>query len=113
VCPVKIPLPELLRKLRSQQFERRLAPARERFALRAWSVLASHPTLYGWLTRLGVKALARMGGERRRLSRLPGGRGWTGGRDMPAPAGETFRTLYARRKAGGQRTSNRIRGDQA
>jgi L-lactate dehydrogenase complex protein LldF len=50
---------------------------------------------------MGMKLLARMGGERKRFSWLPGGRGWTQGRDMPAPQGETFRTLYARRQAGG------------
>ncbi len=101
VCPVKIPLPELLRKLREKQYERGLRPARERMALRAWSFLASHPKLYAWITRIGMKLLARMGGERKRFSWLPGGRGWTQGRDMAAPQGETFRTLYARRQAGG------------
>ena len=34
VCPVKIPLPELLRKLREKQVEQRLRPKSELFALR-------------------------------------------------------------------------------
>jgi len=99
VCPVKIPLPELLRKLREKQYQRGLRPARERFALRAWSLLASHPGLYGWMTKIGVRLLAAMGGARGRLSSLPFGSGWTDGRDMPAPQGKTFRELYARRQA--------------
>jgi hypothetical protein len=39
-----------------------------------------------------------MGGSQRLIHRLPFGAGWTGGRDMPAPQGTTFRALYARRK---------------
>jgi L-lactate dehydrogenase complex protein LldF len=99
VCPVKIPLPELLRKLREQQYQRGLRPARERFALRCWSLLAARPRLYAFVTGMGAKLLAAMGGGRKRLSWLPWGRGWTAGRDLPAPEGRTFRALYARRRA--------------
>src|SRR5436309_15311182 len=95
VCPVKIPLPDLLRKLREQQFERHLRPWTERFGLRAWSWLASRPALYSAATRIGVRILAWMGGRERLIRSLPFGGGWTDGRDMPAPAGKTFRELYA------------------
>jgi L-lactate dehydrogenase complex protein LldF len=103
VCPVKIPLPDLLRKLREQQFARRLRPWAERAGLRAWSWLALRPRLFGALTRIGVRALRRLGGRDRLIQRLPLGRGWTDGRDMPAPAGRTFRELYARRRVDGER----------
>ena len=103
VCPVKIPLPDLLRKLREQQFARRLRPWAERAGLRAWSWLALRPRLFGALTRIGVRALRRLGGRDRLIHRLPLGRGWTNGRDMPAPAGRTFRELHARRRVDGER----------
>jgi len=103
VCPVKIPLPDLLRKLREQQFARRLRPWPERAGLRAWAWLAVRPRLFGALTRVGVRALRRLGGGDRLIHRLPLGRGWTDGRDMPAPAGRTFRELYARRRVDGER----------
>src|SRR2546427_3810946 len=46
VCPVKIPLPDLLRKLREQQFERGLRPWTERFGFRARPWLACAPAVY-------------------------------------------------------------------
>ncbi len=98
VCPVKIPLPDLLRKLREHQFERDLRPWYERAGLRAWSWLASRPALYALATRIGVRLLSWMGGRERLIHRLPLGGGWTDGRDMPAPAGKTFRELAGERQ---------------
>jgi L-lactate dehydrogenase complex protein LldF len=103
VCPVKIPLPDLLRKLREQQFARRLRPWTERAGLRIWSWLAGRPRLFGALTRIGVRVLHWMGGRDSLIHRLPLGSGWTDGRDMPAPAGRTFRELYAERSVGGDK----------
>ena len=97
VCPVKIPLPELLRKLREKQFDRNLRPWAERTALRAWSYVASRPRLYATVSALGVRILRWMGDRRGMIKRLPGASGWTDGRDMPAPEGRTFRALYAHR----------------
>jgi L-lactate dehydrogenase complex protein LldF len=98
VCPVKIPLPELLRKLREKQFDLSLRPWQERVALRAWSIVAGCPRLYSALTSLGVRVLRWMANARGMITRLPFGGGWTDGRDMPAPEGETFRALYAKRR---------------
>jgi L-lactate dehydrogenase complex protein LldF len=99
VCPVKIPLPDLMRKLREQQLERGLRPWRERAGLRLWSWLAAHPRLYALATRLGVRLLAALGKRDRLLHTLPFAAGWTDGRDMPAPQGRTFRELYEQRTA--------------
>src|SRR5690348_2013401 len=101
VCPVKIPLPDLLRKLREQEFERHLRPWRERAALRGWSWLARRPRLYRLVTRIGMRTLRWLGGRDRIIHRLPMGGGWTDGRDMPAPAGRTFRDLYGAPPPGG------------
>src|SRR5438128_4109092 len=95
VCPVKIPLPDLLRKLREQQFERHLRPWTERFGLRAWSWLASRPALSSAATRIGLRLMKAMGDQQGLIHKLPIGGGWTDGRDMPATAGKTFRELYA------------------
>ncbi len=98
VCPVKIPLPDLMRKLRERQFDRRLRPWPERSAIAAWSALARRPRLYAALTGIAARVLALLGGRERLLHRLPGLDGWTRGRDMPAPQGRTFRALYAERR---------------
>src|SRR5690606_15133472 len=87
-----------MRKLREKQYERGLRPWHERVALAGWAWLASHPRLYSALTGIGVRMLAWMGGREGRIARLPFGGGWTRGRDMPAPEGNTFRALYARKQ---------------
>jgi L-lactate dehydrogenase complex protein LldF len=101
VCPVKIPLPDLQRKLREQAWTRGLRPWSERAGIRAWSWLARRPRLYGAASKLGVRILRGMARKDGMLSRLPFGAGWTGERDMPAPAGRTFRELYRQRTRGG------------
>ncbi|TAN54521.1 MAG: iron-sulfur cluster-binding protein [Betaproteobacteria bacterium] len=102
-CPVKIPLPELLRKLREMQMERGLRPWAERAAFRAWAYAAQRPWLYALATKVAARALKWMGGRRGLIARLPfAAGGWTRGRDFPAPEGRTFRELYRagrRRKA--------------
>jgi L-lactate dehydrogenase complex protein LldF len=94
VCPVKIPLPDLLRQLRNRQVERHLRPWQERVALRVWSWMAQHPALYALGTRIAVRLLRLFAGAEKRLRHIPGASGWTDERDMPAPTGRTFRELY-------------------
>ena len=75
VCPVKIPLPDLLRKLRETQFERGLRPWSERAGVRLWSWLARRPRLYALATRLGARLLHAVGGREGQLHTLPLGAG--------------------------------------
>ncbi len=97
VCPVKIPLPDLMRKLREQQWQRRLRPWSERLSMTAWAFVAKRPVLYALATKTAVRVLGWMGGGDRRIRSLPIGGGWTISRDFPAPSGRTFRELYAAR----------------
>jgi L-lactate dehydrogenase complex protein LldF len=98
VCPVKIPLPDLMRKLRERQFERRLKPWSERAVLALWGWAVRRPAIYAMIAALGARILAMMGGADKRIRNLPLGGGWTAGRDLPAPQGKTFRELYERGK---------------
>jgi len=97
-CPVKIPLPELLRRLRERQMAQRLRPWTERLGFALWAFTARRPRLYALATSVAARVLRWMGGARGGITRLPLASGWTRGRDFPAPEGRTFRALYAARK---------------
>ncbi|MFL6647134.1 MAG: LutB/LldF family L-lactate oxidation iron-sulfur protein [Sulfurifustaceae bacterium] len=96
VCPVKIPLTDLMRELRAQQYDRRLRSRAERSALALWAWLARRPRVYAWGAALLARALRLLGGRARRL---PGAGEWTVGRTLPRAEGRTFRELYRRRRA--------------
>jgi L-lactate dehydrogenase complex protein LldF len=110
-CPVKIPLPDLMRKLREKQVQRKLRPIGELWGLRLWAWAASRPAVYAWLTRLAARIGKLAGGREGLLRRLPPGAAeWARGRDLPAPKGKTFREIYvqrARREARGARRERR------
>lgn len=96
VCPVKIPLPKMMRHWREREFERHLTPAVARTNLGLWAWFALRPGLYRLATRSAMSALGLIGRRRGRFTSLPLARGWTVGRDLPAPEGETFFARYAR-----------------
>ncbi|WP_026381257.1 LutB/LldF family L-lactate oxidation iron-sulfur protein [Afifella pfennigii] len=89
VCPVRIPLPKLMRHWREREYERHLKPAAERGGLKFWAFLAKRPGLYRLATRLGLAALSRFGRQDSYAS-LPFAGGWTRHRDLPAPAAKSF-----------------------
>ena len=99
VCPVRIPLPELLRELRHRQHEQGLRPPGQTRAIGAWRFVAERPRLYQFANRMAARVLKKMGGSAGRIANLPGGAAWSGLRDLPAPQGQTFLELWqARRK---------------
>ena len=99
VCPVKIPLPDLMRHLREKQIEQNLRPFGERLSIKIWRYVALRPGLYALATKLATRFGKLLGGSQGVIHRLPRLDGWTKGRDMPAPAGKTFRELYAQKKS--------------
>jgi len=100
VCPVKIPLPSMMRHWREREFERHLQPKGVRSNLAIWAWLVQRPQLYRLATRVAARALALFGGKKGRFSKLPLASGWTDGRDMPAPEGDTFFARYASQQRG-------------
>ena len=96
VCPVKIPLPDLLRKLREEQWERRSATrGTNASAVGLWAFRGDESGALCAGARIAVRVLKWMGGagaahsqpaDWRRLDRQT--------RDFPAPSGRTFRDMY-------------------
>lgn len=99
VCPVKIPLPDLMRHLREKQIEQNLRPFGERLSIKIWRYVALRPALYAFATKLATRFGRLLGGSEGVIHRLPRLDGWTKGRDMPAPTGKTFRELYGKKKS--------------
>ncbi len=98
VCPVRIPLSDLLRQHRVEQYRRRLYPLVGRAVLSAWSWLARRPRLYQGVMALPVWLMHRLGRRHGGLNWLPAAHGWTRGREMPAPEPQTFLNQWQSRR---------------
>jgi L-lactate dehydrogenase complex protein LldF len=103
VCPMKIPLPGLMRHWREAEFEAGGGSTLYRMGLRVWAFFASRPALYHAAARLGIAALSALARGKGAFRRLPLAGGWTRHRDLPAPQGRTFQQLWAEHKAGAGR----------
>jgi len=96
VCPVRIPIPRMLRHLREQSHAARMVPLMERWTLTGWSWIARRPAAYRLWARFMAGILRTMSGRSGRVRHLPLAGGWTKGRDLPAPQGETFMDRWRR-----------------
>jgi len=99
VCPAGIPLPGLLRDLRTDKFSEGITPVRWRLGMRLHGWLCRHPRLYRRAVSLGVAILHRLGRRRGVLDGLPLAGGWLAARDLPTPAeNSSFLAQYRRRR---------------
>src|SRR5437588_1382193 len=95
VCPVKIPLPKMMRHWREREFSWRLSPPVYRSGLKLWAWVAQRPALYHALAGVAIRRLRLIGLHRCRFRSLPLAQGWTAARDLPAPQGRSFQSLWA------------------
>jgi L-lactate dehydrogenase complex protein LldF len=98
VCPVRIPLPRMMRSWREREFERHLSPATVRSGLAFWAFFARRPRLYGFATSMAARLLALIGRRKGRFGWLPLARGWTQYREFPSPQGATFQSQWKARQ---------------
>ena len=96
VCPMRIPLPRMMRHWREREFERHLTPRAFRAGLGLWVFFARRPRLYHACVGPVMRLLGALGRRRGRFRALPLAGGWTAHRDFPAPEGPTFQQLWAR-----------------
>jgi L-lactate dehydrogenase complex protein LldF len=100
VCPMKIPLPKMMRHWREREFERHLNPAVARHGLGFWAFFAKRPRLYALGARIAMKGMALLGRGKGSFKSLPGLSAWTKYRDFAVPEGETFQAKWARARKG-------------
>jgi L-lactate dehydrogenase complex protein LldF len=94
VCPMRIPLPRMMRYWREQHFAGPSSPPTARYATRLWAFAATRPWLYRPASRLAMAMLGLLGRRTGRFRRLPLAGGWTVSRDLPAPEGKTFQARW-------------------
>ncbi len=101
VCPMAIPLPDLLRHHRDKAYKLHLTPAGQRWGLGLWAGLAKRPRVYRLVSLMAVR-LMKMLSKHGVLRRLPFLGNWQQGRELPAPGGETFMAQWNRQNKGDQ-----------
>jgi L-lactate dehydrogenase complex protein LldF len=99
VCPMRIPIPKMLRHWREKEFERHLQPKTVRWGLGLWAFVARRPKLYRKATAIAARILANQAHGTGRLSKVPLASGWTDVRDLPAPQGKTFQQMWKERRS--------------
>jgi len=97
VCPMRIPLPKMMRHWREKEFESHLQPRTQRTGLGVWAFFARRPVLYRAAVSMAMPLLKLAAGRKRRFASLPLAGGWTKWRDLPAPEGRTFMQQYAQK----------------
>lgn len=90
VCPADIPLPDLLRDLRTEEHDLKLSPASWRRGLKLHGWIARLPRFYHLLTSIVFRCMHLLGRRKGYLRGLGVKNGWTEVRDFPAPEGGTF-----------------------
>jgi L-lactate dehydrogenase complex protein LldF len=104
VCPVKIPLHNLIHKHRTVIVEKEgKAPVSEKLLMKAFGLGAASPTLYKLGSKIAPTAMNPFTvGEK--ISNGPGPmKAWTESREFPAPNKERFRDWFKNREKGGKK----------
>ncbi len=100
VCPVRIPLPKLLRYLRDEGQQKYPSGLVQRASMTMFTALATRPRLYRIATSFGTTILRLLSGRRGRLRRVPGMGTWTAHRDLPAPpVTQSFQSRWQRQRS--------------
>lgn len=99
VCPMRIPLPKMMRNWREREFEKHLNPVMPRWGLKMWAFFAKRPRLYHLAMSFGIPTLSLFGRRKGAFKSLPLAGGWTKYRDLPVPETRTFQQQWSQREA--------------
>lgn len=97
VCPMRIPLPKMMRHWREREFERHLSAPGQRYGMKIWAFFAKRPKLYRTAVSIAMPLMSKLGGSKGWIGSMPLAGGWTRHRAMPAPEGRTFLQAWAER----------------
>lgn len=102
VCPVKIPLHDLIHKHRQVIVEKEgRAPVSEKLLMKAFGLGAASPALYKMGSKLAPAVMSPFS-DGEKISKGPGPlKAWTDVRDFPAPNKERFRDWFKNHQQGG------------
>jgi L-lactate dehydrogenase complex protein LldF len=98
VCPVKIPLPKIMRNWRVEATEAKVNPPQERLFINIWRWFVMRPPIYRFMTTMMTRALFILGGKQGFFRYLPFTSAWTSHRDFPAPQVDTFFSQWHKRE---------------
>lgn len=101
VCPLQIPLPNMMRYYRELEFKQHLSSSYTRWGLTSWAFIAKRPKLYHTVLKWVAMLLNKMSRGRGRFHHLLFAKAWTQYRDFPAPAKKTFQQLWIQRQKKG------------
>ncbi|MTI09088.1 LutB/LldF family L-lactate oxidation iron-sulfur protein [Curvivirga aplysinae] len=108
VCPMRIPLPKMMRHYRQKEFEGNMNAAPVRWAIKAYGFMATRPKLWHMITGVKAKFAYTLSGGKGRFHKLPLWMGeWTKHRDFPASQGSSFHSQW--KKKGGATTLNELK----
>ncbi len=88
VCPVRIPIPDLLHVWRRRAVERGLTSDVERSVLGLLTATSTRSRLFGWAEKLAGVLPEQI------VRHLPMISEWSAGRELPRAEGPTFRELW-------------------
>lgn len=104
-CPVKIPLHDMLIDLRRDEIKEKRSPFMEKLAFRTFGRATANPFLYKTGIKMAKYALKPLTNREGYIEKGPSIlKNWTKGRDLQAPASESFREWWEREGHQGEDT---------
>ena len=91
-CPVRIPLPDLMRNLREDQVAAGNESLMQRWCFAIWMFCALHPRIYRLAVLVSYRILRLLAGTTRKLNSLPFAQGWFKSRDLVISDTSPFRS---------------------
>lgn len=97
-CPMDIPLPDMIRQLRHQEWSQTLNSRASRWGLGCWAFITRHPGIYRLFVKLAIRLLAVLKGRSHYIKYVPFGQSWSARRDFPLPETSTFMEQWKKKK---------------